>query len=167
MRVKMTKRRDGGAVLSCTRDDGSVTFQRHQGRNASFFPIHDLTHFAVETTLGHQRGFYGLLADGWEIGDFGSPWPRGPMPPETITSELIVGFLDAERASHTRWSAADLDDKAKLYFAERHVDARWTPLSDDDLARVRAAAAELISRWHSLADGDALDLEFPVSKGEH
>ena len=160
MRVRMTKRRDGGAVLSCTRDDGSVTFQRHEGRNASFFPIHDLTHFAVETILGHRRGFYGLLAEGWDIGDFGSPWPRGPMPREAVVPELIVGFLDAERASGTQWSAGDLDEKAELYFAEHGDSSLWTPLGEEDLARVRAAMADLFSRWHALGDGDSLDLVF-------
>ena len=32
------------------------------GRQARrFFPLHDLTHYAVETVLGFRRGFYGLL----------------------------------------------------------------------------------------------------------
>lgn len=160
MHVRLTKRRDGGAVLACTRDDGTVTWQRHEGKNAAFFPIHDLTHFAVETTLGHRHGFYGLLADGWHIADFGAPWPRGPMPEETIISELIVGFLDAERASGTRSTAADLDEKAELYFAAHGTRSPWTPLSDEDLARVHATMARLISQWSSLGEGDSLELEF-------
>src|SRR5207245_8210042 len=47
----------------------------------------------------HTRGFYGLVAEGWDLTDFGSPWPRGPLPPEALVSEFIVGFLDRERGA--------------------------------------------------------------------
>ena len=158
MKIRITKRADGGAVLSCTRADGTVTWQRQEGSNAAFFPIHDLTHYAVETTLGHDRGFYGLVAAGWDIGDFGTPWPRGPMPDDTVASELIVGFLDSERASGTQWTAAEVNDKARLYNLERRRATRWKALTDDDLTRVRAAAQTLIARWRALDPGQTIEL---------
>ena len=46
--VRITKRTDGGAVLKCVRADGSETWQKQEGKQAAFFPLHDLTHFAVE-----------------------------------------------------------------------------------------------------------------------
>jgi len=49
LRVEITKRADGAGVLRCVRDDGSVTWQKHD-RHAAFFALHDLTHYAVETT---------------------------------------------------------------------------------------------------------------------
>ena len=61
--IQLTKRPDGGAVLRCVRGDGTVTWQRHEGAHGRFFPLHDLTHYAVETTLGFRSGFYGLIAD--------------------------------------------------------------------------------------------------------
>src|SRR5215207_7563384 len=64
--IRIKKNADGTAALTCTRADGSVTWQRQQGTQGMFFPRHDLTHFAVETVLGHRRGFYGLVADGWD-----------------------------------------------------------------------------------------------------
>jgi len=163
MKIKIAKRADGGCVLTCTRADGSVTWQRQRGKNAVFFPLHDLTHYAVEVTLGHDHGFYGLVSKGWAIGDFGSPWPRGPMPEEAVTSELIVGFLDTERASGVQWTAADLNEKAKLYHAQHDRTTRWTALTEDDLTRVRAAAQALIARWRALDPGQALELSFDVS----
>ena len=63
--------------MSCTRADGTVTRQRQDPAKAQFFVRHDLTHYALETVLGHRRGFYGLVAEGWDFTDFGSPWPRG------------------------------------------------------------------------------------------
>jgi len=92
--IRIKKKSDGSAALSCLRADGSVTWQRQDGQQGRFFPLHDLTHFAVETILGHTRGFYGLVAEGWELTDFGNAWPRGPLPPVALVVEFIVGFLD-------------------------------------------------------------------------
>ena len=103
--IRIKKNTDGTAALSCTRADGTVTWQRQQGAQGLFFPRHDLTHYAVETVLEYRSAFYGLIATGWNISDFGPPWPRGQMPEEAGVAELIVGFLDAERASQARWSA--------------------------------------------------------------
>ena len=46
------RKTNGAAALSCERADGSVTWQRQEGQLGRFFPLHDLTHFAVETVLG-------------------------------------------------------------------------------------------------------------------
>jgi len=62
--IRIKKKGDGSAALSCLRADGSVTWQRQNGQQGRFFPLHDLTHYAVETVLGHTRGFYGLVAKG-------------------------------------------------------------------------------------------------------
>ena len=78
MKVQFTKRKDGGAVVRCVRADGSATWQRQDDQRAAFFPLHDLTHYAVETELGYGRGFYGLIASGWDIADTTGKGPRGP-----------------------------------------------------------------------------------------
>ena len=82
-------------------------------------PAHDLTHFAVESTLGVRRGFYGLLTEGWEITDFAKPWPRGPIPDEALVVELIVGVLDAERRQGEAMTAAAFQMQAEQYVASR------------------------------------------------
>ena len=97
--IRIKKGTDGRTALSCTRADGTTTWQRQQGGQAAFFPKHDLTHYAVETALGLRQGFYGLVSAGWDFSDFGSPWPRGKLPPEANISEMIVGFFDLERSS--------------------------------------------------------------------
>ena len=97
LRVQLTKRPDGGAVLRCVRADGSATWQRQDGPRAMFFPFHDLTHLAVESTLGFRAGFYGLIADGWDIDDTGGKGRRGRLPPEAVLVEHVVGLFDRER----------------------------------------------------------------------
>lgn len=158
--VRIKKNTDGSAALSCTRADGTVTWQRQQGAQGLFFPRHDLTHFAVETVLGHRRGFFGMVADGWNISDFGPPWPRGPIPHDMDPSELIVGFLDAERASGTRWEAADFNDKAAIYYRDHRLEATPPTLTDHDLARIRQRRAELFAEWEAVAPGGTLELTF-------
>jgi hypothetical protein len=158
--IRIKKHADGSAALSCTRADGTVTWQRQQGAQAAFFPRHDLTHFAVETVLGYSRGFYGLVASGWNLTDFGAPWPRGPMPADTDPSELIVGFLDTERASGTRWTADEFNDKAAAYYREHNLEAAAPMLTDDDLARVRQRRAELFTQWDAVPAGGTIELSF-------
>ena len=161
--IRLKKKADGSAALTCTRRDGSATWQRQEGAQGRFFPHHDLTHYAVETVLGHRRGFYGLVAEGWDLSDFGTPWPRGPMPLDTDPSELIVGFLDAERASGARWSAADLNDKIATYYDQHGIAGQYR-LAESELTRVRARMAELFAEWAAVPDGAALELPFTRSR---
>src|SRR5207253_10658122 len=110
--IRIKKDKDGRTSLSCTRADGTTTWQRQEGGHARFFPRHDLTHYAVESVLGHRRGFYGLVAEGWDFTDFGAPWPRGPIPADADPSEMIVGFLDAGRLGGGQWTAATMSEEA-------------------------------------------------------
>jgi hypothetical protein len=157
--IRIKKNADGTAALSCVRADGSVTWQRLQGPNAAFFPLHDLTHHAVETVLEHRRGFYGLVAEGWNIDDFGTPWPRGPIPADADPSELIVGLLDAERACGGEWSAAEFTTQA-AHFLGQEPDLREPLLTEDQLVRIRARRAELFAEWEAVPPGETLALSF-------
>src|SRR5437867_7459222 len=155
--IRIKKNPDGTAALTCTRANGTVTWQRQKGAQARFFPRHDLTHYAVETVLGHRRGFYGLVAEGWDFSDFGTPWPRGPLPADADPSELIVGFLDAERASGREWTAAELTEQAAQFYAA-HAPAGVPPvLTDNQLERIRARMRELFARWEAVAPGETLE----------
>ena len=56
MRIEIAKRSDGVGVLRCTRDDGTVVWQK-QPRHRAHFALHDLIHFAAETSLGYSQAF--------------------------------------------------------------------------------------------------------------
>jgi hypothetical protein len=148
VRIRINKRSDGGGVLRCDRADGSSTWQK-QTRHAAFFAHHDLTHYAVETALGYQRGFFGLVAEGWDIEDTTGKGARGPLPEEAIEVERLVGTLDTERAGGVRWTIEEFNA-----YAPR-------PLTQDALDRIRARRAELFRMWSAVAPGDSLELEWP------
>ena len=171
LHIRLKRHVDGSASLSCTRRDGSVTWQRQNGPTALVMPAHDLTHFAVETALGFRRGFYGLLAEGWEITDFAKPWPRGPIPDEALVVELIVGFLDSERRQGEAMTAEAFAVQAAQYVASREAVGKSIPagrwqLSDDELERVRSLRDELLARWADVPVGGDLDLDFAVPRPE-
>jgi hypothetical protein len=160
VRIGLKKKADGTAALSCRRADGSVTWQRQDGAQGRFFPLHDLTHYAVETVLGHGRGFYGLVAAGWDLSDFGQPWPKGALPREALLAELLVGFLDRERAAGVEWPAAQVADMAATYGAEHGVKLACH-VTDGELATIRARRRELFTQWAALPAGATLELRFP------
>lgn len=166
--IRIKKGADDRTALTCTRADGTSTWQRLEAGQARFFPHHDLTHYAVETVLGFRKGFYGLVSSGWDLSDFGSPWPRGKIPPEANISEMIVGFFDLERRSGEKGTAGDLNQMLAEYCAERGLPPE-RQLTEEDLAAVRAMRAELFARWAAVERGNALevvfDLEHPPARG--
>lgn len=157
--IRIKKKADGSAALSCLRPDGSFTSQRQEGERGRFFPIHDLTHYAVETVLGHRRGFYGLVADGWDLTDFGAPWPKGRLPKDLDPSELIAGFLDVERTNGVEWTADEFNKNAANYYAQHGLSGSCR-VTDEQLKRIREMLSELIARWNALPAGETLELLF-------
>jgi hypothetical protein len=159
--IQFTKRTDGGAVLKCIRADGSETWQRQDDKRAAFFPLHDLTHYAVETELGFRRGFYGLIADGWDIEDTTGKTARGPLPNEALEAEYMVSAFSAERAGGAPATAAEFNELAAT-FARAKGMPQPRPLTDHDLAKVRARFDELAMKWRAVPPGATLELDFPL-----
>lgn len=152
MLVQITKRADGAGLLRCVRDDGSATWQKLPERHASHFAYHDLTHFAVETTLGYTQGFFGLVAGGWDIEDTTGKGSRGSLPPEAGEVEGLVGLLDTERASVVQWTEEELREFGGSAGARVRM---------DDLAAIRMRRNELFLEWFNVPVGGVLELQFP------
>jgi hypothetical protein len=160
--VRIKKKTDGAAALSCLRADGTTTWQRQEGQLGHFFPLHDLTHYTVETVLRFRGAFYGLVASGWDLTDFSHPWPKGRVPHEGMLAEVVVGFFDLERMTGDLSDAAELNARLDDYCAENELPRAALRLTDDDVARIRAVRAELFARWRALPAGETLELPFDV-----
>ena len=153
LKIEIMKRADGAGLLRCTRGDGSVTWQKQSERHAAHFTFHDLTHFALETVLGYEQGFFGLIAAGWDIEDTTGKGTRGALPPEAGEVECVVGLFDAERGSGALWSAEEF----KMF-------APWKlsrALNDEAIQAVRARRAELFRQWSDVPVGGVLELRYP------
>ena len=158
--IRIKKKSDGSAALSARRADGTTTWQRQEGQLGRFFPLHDLTHYAVETTLGFRRAFFGLLAEGWDISDFGRASGKELQQGEAGLGELIVGFFDLERATGVLETADALNEKIRSYYADRRSPCPECSLTEDQVGRIRDRRAELFATWRALPAGHAIELAF-------
>lgn len=156
--IRLARKPDGSAVLHCARPDGSQTWQRHR-KHADFFPLHDLWHFAVETTLGLRYGFYGLLASGWNITDFGArPIPEHAAA-EAQLAEHAVNLLTTEQAAGHRYDAGGFNEalSAALRQAGGTLDR---PVTDEELDAIRALWMQLAVRWSRVPPGGEMEITF-------
>ena len=106
MLIQIKKGRDSRPTLVCVRADGTRTWSRVH----PFFPMHDVTHYAVETVLGFTQAFFGLVAAGWSLESFADPGARARMPAEALWAESIVGLFDLERGANRLWTADEFSE---------------------------------------------------------
>jgi len=149
LKIEIAKRADGAGALHCRRADGTETWQK-QLKHASHFALHDLTHYAVETSLGYCHGFFGLIAEGWDVEDTTGKGARGPLPPEAAEVERIVGLFDSERGSGSLWTAEEFNQ-----FSPR-------PLTAAEILRVRSVRGALFQQWFAVEPGQKLELHFEL-----
>lgn len=155
--IELVKHQDRSVVLRVTRSDGSVDWQKQKATHADFFPLHDLTHYAVESVLAIPDAFFGLVAAGWSIEDTTGKGTRGPLPLNALFVEVIVGVLDTERASQMRWTATEFNESLATHMARRASRAPRL-LTDAELALIRKRRAELFEQWREVPLGQTLAL---------
>lgn len=157
MLVQLKNGRDSRPTLVCVRADGSRTWTKVH----PFFPIHDLTHYAVESVLGFTEAFFGLIASGWDIEAFGTRGAASSMPEEALWAEHVVGIFDLERGMNRSLSTEDFNKAVEESFAGKRT-RPFRSLTDAELAAIRALRSELARRWWGLAAGETLELPFPA-----
>lgn len=157
MRIRITKGRNGPSTLTCTRDDGSTTWAKVQ----DYFPLHDMTHFVVETTLRIPNAFYSLVADGWNIPDFAVKGNAKKIPPEANLAEALVSRLQRELMPGMVFSA-DTYNEEVLAVLEGIGNPSRRPVTEDELTDMRTRLRELVSQWKELEPGQSIELNFPL-----
>lgn len=153
MEISFTKKKEGGHIISCKRKDGTVTWM-HSG---SFFVLHDICHYAVETKLGFKNAFYGMLDSGVSITDFELPKDQRPfeLTEEAIFTEHVVNLLGIE------YNQGRFNDFRVTLSASYKVDnALPEELTDELLKDIREEIGVLMNKWGSLTEEETLTLEF-------
>lgn len=147
-------------ILEYTREDGSVTW----GKIQPAMVAHDLAHYVVETQLDFRQGFYGLLADGWNIEDFEKPREQRPtellpinLPHEAIVTEHIVNMLLVSFQSDNGFNQIFVSLKDIL--AKNGFDLP-PKLDLTKFLILRTQLQELLKRWNELPTKNALELNF-------
>ncbi len=151
--IRLERGRDARDLLVCERADGSKTWSRLPPG----FPVHDLAHLALESTLGIAQGFYGLVAAGWDIPSFSEPGAAARLPREALWVELVVSVLQTDIAG-----AASLQERNWM-LESAAVGQGLDPcrlLSVDQWESLRRALRELRLRWSRLLPGESLEWSF-------
>ena len=152
--IELKKTKDGRPSLACVRADGTRTWARVH----PFFPTHDLTHCAVESVLGFDEAFFGLIAAGWEIDQFTLPGATRAMPPQAMCTENIVGQLELGVAI----DAAEMN-AALSASTQAQGGVPCGAVSDEQLVAIRALRSALVDRWFELPEGETLSVPFPAA----
>ena len=151
--IELKKAKDGRPSLACVRADGTRTWAKVH----PFFPTHDLTHCAVESELGYDQAFFGLIASGWEIDEFAKAGAAKRLPPQSLCAENIVGHLERGVAV----GAAELN-AALAMNTELAGFASCTTVTDAELDAIRALRSRLTREWWELPEGETLRVPFPA-----
>jgi hypothetical protein len=158
MRIRFSKHRHNKVSFTCVRDDGTATGMP----TSPFFVEHDLTHYAVETTLGFDHAFYGSVAHGWDIEAFGRPSAetgRKPrIPSQAAQAEQIVGLVQLVRRGAI--NVADLEQALALMPASNEQPQLL--LTSGQINTILAMVRRLIASWNELPEGEILELRFPA-----
>jgi hypothetical protein len=157
MIIELKKGRDGPANLACARADGSRTWAKEH----PFFPVHDLTHCAVESVFGFTEAFFGLVAAGRSI----DATATAALPIEAHWAERIVGLLDMERGTGRPLSAGEFNETLASML-RLHGLPGFRPVTEAELSGARSLRNELTARWHALAPGATLNVPFPATTHE-
>jgi hypothetical protein len=157
MILRFTRGREKWDTIACFRENGTATWER-----ANAGVPHDLIHFAVESTLGLRQAFYGLLASGWQIQDFGAIDPstgrKRAIPEEAGRAEQLVGLVQSELMGVLR------REDVEAMLAESSLPL--LSISTEQLDQIRRAARELVWQWQQVAPGGHLELRFDVPESE-
>ncbi|MDE2125213.1 MAG: hypothetical protein KGJ62_01330 [Armatimonadetes bacterium] len=159
--IRLRKRQHGATSIACRRDDGSITWQR----SVSYFARHDLLHVAVESVLGFRNAFFGMVAAGRDINDFGTvdaqTGRKESLPLEAYWAEHIVGILQLDDARRERMPFVECQQlvRAGLTAQDLPMPEGFT---EGALFGVREQFAALDAQWCALLSGETLSVAFPV-----
>ena len=150
-------------ILTVHRTDGTSTWMKLYPGMA----LHDLAHYVIETELGLDDAFYGLLARGYDIKDFEAPRDKRPeellpknLPTAALQVEHLVNLLlvevqDGGEMEDLLVVFAKVCEEAGLPVMER--------LTDHKLKIIRNTLSSIKKRWDALASNESLELKMSFS----
>ena len=137
-----------------------ATWQRQEGEQAASFPATTSPTTPSRQCSAPRRDSTVSVAAGWDLLDFGTPWPRGKLPKDANVSEMIVGFFDRERASGQMGTAAEINENLAQYCRGERTCPRPRN-SPKKICRASGKSAESCSRSGTQSSrADALEIPF-------
>lgn len=151
MRIRFTRLPADRHALEILRDDGSLR-ERVELETRSFL-LHDLTHYALESAAGIERGVWGALQAGRSLAEISD----GDS--EMMTVEVVTGPLSAAAQGRISVEAAHAGIVA-LLAAQARPRPHW--LTNEILASAVERMRQLIGRWRATPFHQAMELSWPA-----
>ena len=140
MRVTVTKLPNGGIRWEALRSDHTKVTIRPGGPSDGL--PHDLAHYAVESALGMEFGFWGCIAAG---------------------GSLRITRATQRKGRNTRTGRGVLRDHAQdLAAAEDAISKAVAAWTRREPSRVTDALDTMLGRWEALRRGEAFVLVWPT-----
>jgi hypothetical protein len=164
MRIRFTRLTNDRHALEIRRDGGAA--ERVELETRSFL-LHDLIHYAVESTAGLQSGVWGRLAAGTSLaelndqsGDMAAGLGEGSSSrtSELMTIERVTGPLHAMAQGRASPEAA-LTAMTELFAAAEQPLPAWLTL--DFVRRTSERLRQLLGRFRATPFGQAMELPWP------
>lgn len=157
MQLLITKYHDKKNVIKYIRNNGTETWMYSD----DFFVLHDLSHFALEKTLGYTTAFMGMLNDGTSIQDFEDRDTRNEL---TITKEALYAenMANLFLMETMQGNFTNLNEVIKQAHEGVSTNYPAPVLTEDNITNIRTALHDLISSWRSLPAGKTLQLEYII-----
>ncbi len=158
LQVNLKKISPERSSLHCRRADGSETWSRVH----PFYPGHDLTHYSVESALGLNQGFFGLIASGWELSDFIQKSVAARLPTEAFWAECAVGvteLLNNGGAPANPPPLAEWEEALRQSIAGQRLPA-FRAITAEEYADLNSLRRSLLARWSALPVGETLSFVF-------
>ena len=155
MQLRISKHLDKPHTLLCRRDNGTETWMASD----EFFVRHDLSHYAIEKTLGYRNAFLGMLNEGMDLKAFEDRDTRLQLvvSAEGGWAENMANLFLMETA---QGQVNDFNAMLTEAFVRIGAAVGPTYLSNDEIAAIRTLLKQLLADWAALPVGETLVLEF-------
>lgn len=157
MQLLITKYQDKKNVIKYIRNNGTETWMYSD----DFFVLHDLSHFALEKTLGYTTAFMGMLNNGTSIQDFEDRVTRNKL---TITKEALYAenMANLFLMETVQGNFTNLNEVIKQAHEAVTTNCPAPVLTEENITNIRTTVRHLISTWRRLPAGKTLQLEYII-----
>lgn len=158
MKIQIKKRANSKHIISYVRD-GLETYWIEAD---NFLVLHDLCHFAIETTLGYKTAFWGLVNSGINPSDFEDKEKRDRLnlSNEAWYTEHLANLFLIEYA---QGAFENINEVFKQCMLEHNPSIAIIQFSDAEIEAIRTSLHQLIHTWKQVEEGSYLTLDFTIS----